>query len=157
MFLVCSNFDFQFLTMTSRGGQYFYRFSSACRLIEYNSSITPEMTIGISIQTCRFNFFGIWSYFYLTFMASLSKKNDELFLCYYFQQKLFFLFVKQFVMYNENFLQFYYFLLQSYYELTSQSLKNNFNQNRALNRLKNLSKSTRRVKVNVKLFQIKNF
>ena len=39
MFLVFSNFDFQFLTMTSRGGQYFYRFSSACRLIEYNSSI----------------------------------------------------------------------------------------------------------------------
>ena len=25
--------------MTSRGGQYFYRFSSACHLIEYNSSI----------------------------------------------------------------------------------------------------------------------
>ena len=39
MFLVFSNCDFQFLTMTSRGGQYFYRFSSACRLIEYNSSI----------------------------------------------------------------------------------------------------------------------
>ena len=39
MFLVFSNFDFQFFTMTSRGGQYFYRFSSACRLIEYNSSI----------------------------------------------------------------------------------------------------------------------
>ena len=39
MFLVFSNFDFQFLTMTSRGGQYFYRFPSACRLIEYNSSI----------------------------------------------------------------------------------------------------------------------
>ena len=39
MSLVFSNFDFQFLTMTSRGGQYFYRFSSACRLIEYNSSL----------------------------------------------------------------------------------------------------------------------
>ena len=39
MFLVFSNFDFQFLIMTSRGGQYFYRFLSACRLIEYNSSI----------------------------------------------------------------------------------------------------------------------
>ena len=39
---VFSNFDFQFLTMTSRGGQYFYRFSSACRLIEYNSSITYD-------------------------------------------------------------------------------------------------------------------
>ena len=42
MFLVFSNLDFQFLTMTSRGGQYFYRFSSACRLIEYNSSITSS-------------------------------------------------------------------------------------------------------------------
>ena len=40
MFLVFSNFDFQFLTMTSRGGQYYYRFSGACRLIEYNSSIS---------------------------------------------------------------------------------------------------------------------
>ena len=44
MFLVFSNFDFQFLTMTSRGGQYFYSFSSAFRLIEYNSSITVKLT-----------------------------------------------------------------------------------------------------------------
>ena len=42
MFLVFSNFDFQFLTMTSRGGQYFYRFSSPCRLIEYNFSILGQ-------------------------------------------------------------------------------------------------------------------
>ena len=46
MFLVFSNFDFQFLTMTSRGGQYFYSFSSACRLIEYNSSIIPNNNYG---------------------------------------------------------------------------------------------------------------
>ena len=43
MFLVFSNFDFQFLTMTSRGGQYFYRFSSACLLIEYNSLIEKAL------------------------------------------------------------------------------------------------------------------
>ena len=58
MFLVFSNFDFQFLTMTSRGGQYFYRFSSACRLIEYNSSIIdrgePDTTGHLTLDDYSF-------------------------------------------------------------------------------------------------------
>ena len=34
-----------FLTMTLQGGQYFYRLSSACRLIEYNSSIADNIEV----------------------------------------------------------------------------------------------------------------
>ena len=60
MFLVFSNFDFQFLTMTSRGGQYFYRFSSACRLIEYNCSnvVIAEIELEPFIDT---NIDQLWS------------------------------------------------------------------------------------------------
>ena len=75
MFLVFSNFDFQFLTMISRGGQYFYRFSSACRLIEYNSSyyaklwskvkviISVKQKFDWSIFICSVNFSSeIWNF-----------------------------------------------------------------------------------------------
>ena len=58
MFLVLSNFDFQFLTMTSRCGQYFYRFSSACRLIEYNSSIRLTFK---KLKFLRLRYETIWS------------------------------------------------------------------------------------------------
>ena len=58
MFLVFSNFDFQFLSMTSRGGQYFYRFSSACRLIEYNSSIFPVCNLERE-STCQLRGYSI--------------------------------------------------------------------------------------------------
>ena len=103
LFLVFSNFDFQFLTMTSRGGQYFYRFSSACRLIEYNSSIIHKfLALSISVIWKFLIFIKRWiTYEFLKYSRTYKKyRNIELSAKYFSLRRdkhmIFYLLVQQF-------------------------------------------------------------